>query len=112
MRRHLREPFGLTALARGVGASTRTLARRVQTSLATTPARWVRRVRAEEARRLLETSRLPIERIAEEVGFGSALSMRRTVVALYGATPRELRRSVLGRAAGLGSRHEGRRASG
>ncbi len=96
LREHLKEPFVLATLAKAVGASPRTLARRVKAALATSPGRWVRRVRAEEALRLLETTALPIERVAEAVGFGSGLALRRAVRARSGTTPREARRRVQG----------------
>ena len=96
MRLHLEQGFDLAALARGVGASQRTLARRVAASLSSTPGRWLRRVRAEEALRLLETTPLPIERVAERAGFGSALSLRRALREVTKATPSEARRRVRG----------------
>ncbi|MBK7534863.1 MAG: helix-turn-helix domain-containing protein [Myxococcales bacterium] len=91
IRAHLTGPISLRTLARAIGASERTLARRVAASLATTPAHWVRRIRAEEAARLLETTAVPIERVAERVGFGSSLSLRRALRGHAGVTPRELR---------------------
>ena len=94
IRAHLGTPFEVSALARAAGASPRTLARRVAASLATTPAHWVRRIRAEEATRLLATTTSPIERIAEQVGFGSSLSLRRALREHADATPLQLRRRV------------------
>lgn len=100
MRLHLEDPIDLAALARAVGSSQRTLARRVAASLSSTPGRWLRRLRAEEALRLLETTPLPIERVAERAGFGSALSLRRAMREITKSTPSEARRRARGAGAG------------
>ncbi len=92
LRAHLTAPISVEALARSAGTSARTLTRRVREHLATTPARWVRRIRAEEAARLLATTALPVERIAERVGFGSSLGLRRALREVGGVTPLALRR--------------------
>lgn len=98
LRSHLSEALDLPALCRAIGTSPRTLSRRVQTALSTSPARWVGRLRAEEATRLLETSRDSVERVAERVGFGSAATLRRELLALLGASPRAVRRRAQTRA--------------
>jgi transcriptional regulator GlxA family with amidase domain len=48
-------------------------------------------VRIEVARRLLETTSLPVEEIAGTAGFGTAETMRRAFVRRIGASPSEYR---------------------
>lgn len=79
-------------LAREIGASERTLARRVRSALSTSPGRWIRRVRAESAAQMLETTKLGVEEVADRAGFGSAAALRRELRDLVGRTPRALRR--------------------
>jgi transcriptional regulator GlxA family with amidase domain len=57
------------------------------------PARWLLRQRVEEARRLLETTDLPIDRVAERAGFGTATSMRQHLRAAVGVSPTAYRRT-------------------
>ena len=57
----------------------------------TTPALWVRARRVDEARRLLETGDLPIDTIAVECGFGSAVTMRQNFSALLKTSPSQYR---------------------
>src|SRR5262249_32467788 len=69
---NLRKDLSLSAIARRAAMSTRTLTRRFRDQIGTTPAQWVARARVQRAQRLLETTRLSVERIASDVGFGSA----------------------------------------
>jgi transcriptional regulator GlxA family with amidase domain len=57
----------------------------------TTPARFVERVRVEAARDLLEAGRSPVETVAEQVGFGSAETMRRAFLRVLGVGPADYR---------------------
>ena len=43
---------------------------------------------------LLETTRLPVEQVAEQVGYGDATALRRLMRKVTGATPRQFRYSV------------------
>ena len=56
--------------------SPRTFARRFRATYGTTPYRWLLLQRLLLARRLLETTDRPIERIAEHAGFGTAAALR------------------------------------
>jgi transcriptional regulator GlxA family with amidase domain len=73
--------------------STRTLGRRFREQVGTTPALWVARARVRRAQRLLETTRLPVERIASEVGFGSPAVLREHFGRIVGTSPLAYRRS-------------------
>jgi len=79
------------ALARHAALSERHLSRLFATSLATTPARFVERVRVEAARERLEGSGVPVEAVARAAGFGSAETMRRAFLRVLGITPSEYR---------------------
>lgn len=72
----LGEPLTVRALAEHAGYSERSFARRFRAETGTTPLQWLLAHRVLEARRLLESSRLPVETIAERCGFGTAVSLR------------------------------------
>jgi transcriptional regulator GlxA family with amidase domain len=78
-------------LARRARMSPRTFARAFARELGTTPADFVERVRVEAARRWLEESDEPVERVASRSGFGDPERMRRAFVRRLGAAPRSYR---------------------
>ncbi|MGY5766058.1 GlxA family transcriptional regulator [Brachybacterium sp. DNPG3] len=88
---HLEEDLVVARLAERAHLSTRTFLRRFRAATGTTPAAWVRTRRLDEARRLLETTALPIERIAASCGFGSAVTMRQNFASALGISPAEYR---------------------
>ena len=73
---HLDEPLSIEQLASRAHMSPRTFARRFRAAYGTTPYRWLLLQRLLLARRLLETTDRPIERIAEQAGFGTAAALR------------------------------------
>lgn len=73
---HLTSDLSVPALAERVAMSPRNFARSFLATMKTTPARHVRLLRIDAARRLLTDSRLPITRIAERCGFASDEAMR------------------------------------
>jgi AraC family transcriptional activator FtrA len=76
--------------------SPRTFARRFRAETGTTPHRWILHQRILEARRLLESTELPIEEVASSCGFGSAASMRVHFQRKTGTTPTAYRRTFAG----------------
>jgi transcriptional regulator GlxA family with amidase domain len=76
MQDHLHEPLGLDDIAGHAAMSIRTLNRRFREHVGTTPLQWLLVMRVERAKELLETTDLSIERIADEVGFGSSVTLR------------------------------------
>jgi transcriptional regulator GlxA family with amidase domain len=72
----LDQPLDVAAMARHAGVSPRTFARRFREETGTTPLQWLLAQRVLEARRLLESSDLPVEAVAWRVGFGTAASLR------------------------------------
>jgi transcriptional regulator GlxA family with amidase domain len=88
---HPDEDCSVDALAARVAMSARNFARVFRAEVGCSPAAYVARVRVEVARRLLETTSLPVEEIAGTAGFGTAETMRRAFVRRIGASPSEYR---------------------
>ncbi len=82
----------VAVLARDLCLSERTLSRRVLSATGQTPSALVQFVRLKRARLLLESSRLSVDRIAEQVGYQDATALRRLMRKTFGATPRQFRR--------------------
>ncbi|HET6552943.1 MAG TPA: transcriptional regulator FtrA [Dyella sp.] len=76
MRRHLDQPLPLPELAERARMSERTLLRRFEEATGCSPKQWLTRERLNRARELLEGSDLPVERVADVCGFGSADTLR------------------------------------
>jgi transcriptional regulator GlxA family with amidase domain len=72
--------------------SRRSFVRAFKVSTGTTPAAWVRSRRLDEARRLLETTDLPVDRIAAACGFGNPVTLRQNFAVAFGSTPSSYRR--------------------
>ena len=72
----LDRPLGIPTLARHAHMSERTFNRRFRAETGTTPKRWLVQQRIGHARRLLETTDLPIEQVAAQAGFGTAGALR------------------------------------
>ncbi|MCO5999608.1 GlxA family transcriptional regulator [Actinoallomurus rhizosphaericola] len=89
----LQEPLDLARLARRAGMSVRTFTRRFRAETGLSPAQWLIRQRIEEARRLLETTDLPIDQVAERAGLGTAASLRQHLHAAVGVSPATYRRT-------------------
>ncbi len=94
VRKHLADDFEIAALARAVGASARTLARRLDAAVGLTPLQFVQRLRVEVAVHVLETTRLSLQEVATRVGYADPGALRRLIRRETGASPRELRRKV------------------
>ncbi|GAA2070290.1 helix-turn-helix domain-containing protein [Aeromicrobium halocynthiae] len=90
---HLDESLTVDRLAAQAHMSPRTFARRFRDETGTTPLRWVITQRVSLASELLEHSDLPIERVAERVGFGNAATLRHHFHATLGTTPQAYRRT-------------------
>lgn len=88
---HLDRQLAVDDLAAHARMSRRNFTRRFAETTGTTPARWVLARRLDEARRLLETTTLPVTRVAEACGFTSAVTFRQNFVATYATTPTSYR---------------------
>jgi transcriptional regulator GlxA family with amidase domain len=96
-RARLAEPLTVADLARHAGWAPRTFARRFLAETGTTPLRWLAAQRLAEARRLLETSDLPVDQVAARCGLGTAANLRLHLARDAGTTPSAYRRTYRGR---------------
>ncbi|WP_413248833.1 GlxA family transcriptional regulator [Sinomonas flava] len=85
--KNLHAPIGPDAMARRARMSRRTLYRRFETVAGTSPTQWLLERRLDAARRLLESTELPVERIAERTGIGSAANLRSHFAQAVGMSP-------------------------
>ena len=96
IRENLDAPLDVDTLARRCAMSPRTFARRFRDETGTTPHAWVTAQRVAAAEELLEGSDLPVERIATDVGFANAATLRQHFVRVRGVSPRHYRRTFAG----------------
>ncbi|MHA6619806.1 GlxA family transcriptional regulator [Pseudonocardia sp. DLS-67] len=102
----LGDPLSLADLARAAHVSSRTLARRFEAALGTSPMQWLLAQRIRRALHLLDTTCEPVERIARMTGFGSTSNFRLQFTRATGVSPQAHRRAVRERV-GLGARNAG-----
>ena len=84
---HIDEPMLVERIARRSGMSARTLSRWCREHLGESPAALVRRLRVDEARRLLEETSLPLKDITARTGLGDASTLWRVFTQRLGVTP-------------------------
>ncbi|RLU86846.1 AraC family transcriptional regulator [Streptomyces griseocarneus] len=92
-RAHLDRPLTVQDLARRAAMSPRTFYRRLQAATGTTPLQWLLTQRLGRARALLESTDLPVERIGELSGLGTANNLRHHFLGQVGVTPSDYRRA-------------------
>ncbi|MFF4168704.1 GlxA family transcriptional regulator [Streptomyces sp. NPDC001744] len=90
---HLHEPIRLRDLAGREAMSVRTFTRRFREEAGISPGQWLTRQRIERARHLLESTDLPVERVARDAGFGTAQSLRTHLMSAIGVPPSSYRRT-------------------
>jgi transcriptional regulator GlxA family with amidase domain len=100
---HVDEPLPVERLAAGVGMSPRSLSRWCREHLDESPAELVRRLRLDEARRLLEETGLPLKDITARTGLGDASTMWRLFTQHLGVTPTAYRERFTARDIPTGS---------
>jgi transcriptional regulator GlxA family with amidase domain len=86
---HLKDDLRVERLAERAAMSPRNFARVFLEEVGTTPARYIEELRMEAAKRRLEHLTDPVERIAVDCGFGTALNLRRVFQKHLGISPRE-----------------------
>jgi transcriptional regulator GlxA family with amidase domain len=69
----------------------RTMARRVVAATGLPPSSLIQQVRLAKAKYLLESTRLAVEQIAEQVGYADATALRRMLKKATDSTPRQMR---------------------
>ncbi|MFC4562037.1 GlxA family transcriptional regulator [Nocardiopsis mangrovi] len=92
-RTHLDRPLTVDDLARRAAMSPRTFYRRLHAATGTTPLQWLLNQRLGRAQGLLETTDLPVDRIGELTGLGTAGNLRHHFLKHVGVTPRDYRRA-------------------
>jgi len=90
---HLDDPLTVEDMARQAMMSPRSFARRFRAAAGTTPMQWLARQRVLHAQRLLETTDLPVEIVAQRCGFGTATGLRTHFRRLAGTSPLAYRRT-------------------
>lgn len=86
-------PVRISELARVTGMSVRTFTRRFRAETGESPTSWLIRQRVSHAQRLLETTDLPVDAVAERSGLGSAASLRAHLRTQAGVSPTAYRRT-------------------
>jgi AraC family transcriptional activator FtrA len=97
IREHLDEPLSLEQLAARSHVSVRQLSRRFKARTGASPHRWILQQRVAHAQALLETTRIPVEEVARETGFGSSAALRLHFTRDVGTAPQYYRRSFQSR---------------
>lgn len=90
--RHPQRSHSLDELARRALMSRRTFTRRFREATGTTVGQWLLNQRLALAQRLLETTEQPVEVVAADAGFGSAVSLRQHFAAAFSVSPSAYRR--------------------
>ncbi|WP_394537739.1 AraC family transcriptional regulator [Lysobacter enzymogenes] len=89
---HFGEKCSLEELAAHAGLSKSALSARFNALVGEPPARHLARIRVAEARRLLRTTELPQEAVAQQVGYASVVGMHLAFRSIAGETPGAARR--------------------
>lgn len=85
--KHLDEPHSLDDLAQRAAMSRRTFTRHFKQITGCTVGEWLQSQRLAQAQRLLETTDWSMEAVAQQVGWGTAASLRQQFMANLGTTP-------------------------
>ncbi len=88
---NLRSDLSVDTLAERANMSTRNFSRMLFRDIGETPADFVEAARLDAARRLLEDSAMPLQRIADHCGFADVHSMRRVFRRTLGVGPADYR---------------------
>lgn len=96
LRQHSHEPHDLDSLAQRVMMSRRTLTRHFMKATGSSVAEWLIGERLRRSQELLESSQLPVERIAGQVGFLSPVTWRQHFKSRFGVSPTEWRKTFRG----------------
>jgi AraC family transcriptional activator FtrA len=94
VRERLDEPWPVERIAAEAAVSRRGLYRRFREATGLSPAAWLTGERLDRARDLLETTRLPLEDVAEACGFADAAAMRPHFRRRFGTSPGAVRRAA------------------
>ncbi len=93
MEHNAAEPLDLQAIAHHASVSVRTLNRQFREHFGTTPLGLLARLRVYRACRLLVSTELTVDRVAEQAGFGSYASLRVHFLRTVGVSPHKYRQN-------------------
>ncbi|WP_298609687.1 GlxA family transcriptional regulator [uncultured Thiothrix sp.] len=89
---HLAEPLEVARLADLAAMSVRNFSRQFSTATGLAPSRYIAQARLDQARWLLESSELPLTKIAQQCGFPSSEILRRKFMQALNVTPADYRK--------------------
>jgi transcriptional regulator GlxA family with amidase domain len=89
VRGRMARDLSVEVLARQVSMSPRTFARRFTAAFQETPASWVRKMRAEAAKTMLQEPGSTLSVVAKRCGFRSPAALRNEFIVRFGTTPKE-----------------------
>ncbi|MBZ0059952.1 MULTISPECIES: GlxA family transcriptional regulator [Enterobacteriaceae] len=93
LQRNISQPLSLDVLADSVAMSRRTLTRHFMKATGMSVIEWITAERLRRSQLLLESSNLPMEAVAEQVGYLSAVTWRQQFKARFGVSPAEWRKT-------------------
>ncbi|MCF6687444.1 GlxA family transcriptional regulator [Raoultella terrigena] len=93
LQQHIHEAHNLDSLALVVAMSRRTLTRHFAKATGMSIADWLTAERLRRSQILLEAGEMPVEQVAEMVGFRSAVTWRQQFKSRFGVSPAEWRRT-------------------
>lgn len=99
-RANLRTVTRVEQLVAHARMSERTLSRRFRAETGLSPQQWLLQARLQRALELLERTDLPVDRVAEEAGFGTGAALRHRMRTALSTTPQAYRRTFAGPAVG------------
>lgn len=91
LKARLKQDIAVADMARVACVSERTLHRQLVELTGLSPARYLNRLRLEKACALLESSKLPLKRVAEQSGLASEYNLRRAFKLALGVSPADYR---------------------
>jgi len=78
-------------LSSELAMSSRTLARKIQSATGISPVKFIQRRKLMHAVHLIETTSMPIDAVAEKIGYQDGTALRKLVKREFGTTPGGLR---------------------
>lgn len=90
------EQFDANALSKEMAMSRAQLLRRLKAITGNSPGHYIKALRLQKAKELLETSALTISEVAFDTGFGSPSNFTKVFVEKFGMTPTQFRNSLPG----------------
>ncbi|MFD1984366.1 GlxA family transcriptional regulator [Mesorhizobium newzealandense] len=94
MEANLDDTLSMNAIAKHAGISRRQLERLFVTHVGTTPAKHYLKIRVDQAKRLIQGTRMPLVEIAIACGFVSSSHFSKCFKAIHGKTPQQCRSEV------------------